>query len=326
MAPIYAIGDIHGNASILRQAYARIDEDARSLGIVRPQVVLLGDYVDRGSETRETIDLILANRARYDQIELMGNHDHWLSCFIENGCQDHELDEATLWVHNSPSVTLKSYGLSFIKPQILADSESVRRALVSVIPQSHREFLQSRPLSHRVGGTVFVHAGIDPERDWEGQQNDPWVLLWNRPLSGGDSSLMGPDWDPQETHGFSLIHGHFRRLLPEARPGRLNLDTSAFFSHHLAVARVDPENGRYQILPVAGTTFYNILYQLLQHRLEGGAEARQYTEIWDQSAGESQLRFCRYVEGMLNLGRQSIDQDTRRAANETYLAYERYRT
>lgn len=321
MSYVYVIGDIHGNDAILAQAYARIAADGQAHGVSRPRVVLLGDYIDRGPRSRQVIDLILAQRARFDQIELRGNHDDWFNHFLTEGAGGEAMDPAGLWIQNSPTVTCQSYGVPVIKPQLLQDPERVRKALLAAMPRAHREFFQGLPLHHREGKWLCVHAGIDPARTWEEQQQDKWALLWNRAGDESTPSLMG-SVDPRVTHGFAVAHGHFRRLLPERRPGRVNLDTSAYQMHHLAIARIDPEQDECDLLPVVGAPFFTQLGQLLHYRAHGG-DLRPYAELLDERSLDvgAALRFNGYVESLLGYGRTAADPELRNAALATLSLY-----
>jgi serine/threonine protein phosphatase 1 len=320
MPYLYVIGDIHGNDWILAQAYARIAADAQALGVARPRVVLLGDYIDRGPRSRQVVDLILAQRARCDQIELRGNHDDWFETYLTEGVKGDD-GPARLWMHNSPTVTCQSYGVPVIKPQLLQEPERVRKALLAAIPRPHREFFQGLALHHREGRWLFVHAGIDPSRTWEDQKTDKWTLLWNRSGDEGTPSLMGES-DPRISHGFSVAHGHFRRLLPELRPGRLNLDTTAYQMYHLAVARIDPAQDECDFLPVVGAPFFVQLGQLLHFRAHGG-DLRPYAELLtpDSMIPGASVRFNAYVESLLGFGRAAADPEVKAAADAALQLY-----
>src|SRR5260370_15687046 len=75
---IYAISDIHGCADLLQKMFTVIDRDLANAGSIRAIQVFLGDYIDRGPESRQTIDL-LVNRSRdYETVFLKGNHEAFL--------------------------------------------------------------------------------------------------------------------------------------------------------------------------------------------------------------------------------------------------------
>ncbi|MCZ6863143.1 MAG: metallophosphoesterase, partial [Alphaproteobacteria bacterium] len=80
---IYAVGDVHGRHDLLTRLLERIFEDAASYETT-PKIVFLGDYIDRGEQVRETIDLLIELAAGPDAetIFLMGNHEHMLLRFL----------------------------------------------------------------------------------------------------------------------------------------------------------------------------------------------------------------------------------------------------
>jgi len=72
---IYAIGDIHGCLDLLNELLARINADIALRPTVRPVYVFLGDYIDRGSSSRETIDRLIEHAATHESVFLKGNHE-----------------------------------------------------------------------------------------------------------------------------------------------------------------------------------------------------------------------------------------------------------
>ena len=75
-SPIYAIGDIHGQLAMLEQALALIEAD----GGADARIVFLGDYTDRGSDSRGVIErLVQGQAAGRNWVFLKGNHDRMFS-------------------------------------------------------------------------------------------------------------------------------------------------------------------------------------------------------------------------------------------------------
>ena len=82
---VYALSDIHGCADLLDRAFDRIDSDVAQHHVARVGLVFLGDYVDRGPDSRRVIDLILATAAESDfwgVTALKGNHEQALVQFL----------------------------------------------------------------------------------------------------------------------------------------------------------------------------------------------------------------------------------------------------
>ena len=88
------IGDIHGHCDELVVLLKKLGYEERN-GVFRypgneRTVVFLGDYVDRGSQVRETINLVRSMRDAGSAVALMGNHEfNALSFWHENGVGGH---------------------------------------------------------------------------------------------------------------------------------------------------------------------------------------------------------------------------------------------
>ena len=76
---IYAVSDIHGRADLLRDVFAAIDHHLAHAGPARTLHVFLGDYIDRGPASRQTIDLLIERSRRHESIFLKGNHEAFCS-------------------------------------------------------------------------------------------------------------------------------------------------------------------------------------------------------------------------------------------------------
>ena len=72
---IYAVGDIHGRLDLLDQLLALTNTDIALRPTVRPVYVFLGDYIDRGSSSRETIDRLIEHGDQQESVFLKGNHE-----------------------------------------------------------------------------------------------------------------------------------------------------------------------------------------------------------------------------------------------------------
>src|ERR1700732_3262321 len=103
---IYAIGDIHGRADLLRQLHRLIHEDAYRRQAPRNVVVYLGDYVDRGDESPAVIDLLLDEPLpSFESIYIKGNHEESLLRFLEDTAV------GPAWLFYGGAQTLLSYGV-----------------------------------------------------------------------------------------------------------------------------------------------------------------------------------------------------------------------
>jgi serine/threonine protein phosphatase 1 len=200
----YAVGDIHGCDRKLRELFKICMEHSED----RPfQFVLLGDYIDRGDDSRAVIEWLISAQAIMPQqlLCLRGNHEDLLAQAVR-GTQDDE-DQ---WLMNGGDKTLASYGVGRSRD----------------IPEAHRTWMLDLPLLFRDEHRLYVHAGIIPGVPLRQQPRD--ALLWIR-----DEFLSSP-----ADHGFLIVHGHtpLRTGRPDLRRNRLNLDTGACFGGPLTAA------------------------------------------------------------------------------------------
>jgi serine/threonine protein phosphatase 1 len=129
---VYAIGDVHGRADLLKSLFALIDADLARRPSARTLQIMLGDYIDRGPASREVIDLILARAAQHEVVALKGNHD----AFVPQA-----LDPAAMgdWLMMDGVETLASYGLTSanVTRSRLSD---LARAFATALPESLSNF------------------------------------------------------------------------------------------------------------------------------------------------------------------------------------------
>ncbi|HUF55805.1 MAG TPA: metallophosphoesterase [Thermohalobaculum sp.] len=216
--PVYAVGDVHGRADLLARLLARIDEDRAARG--GGEVVFLGDYIDRGDQSREVLDLVVGRAAGAEPpVCLMGNHERMLLDFVD------EPESGRRWLRFGGLQTLMSYGVKVLGQA--GDLTPARDALVEAMGP-HLAFLKSRlDLSHRSGNVLFVHAAADPAAEPGNQPEE--TLLWGAP---GFESTPRAD-------GVWVVHGHTVVSSPRAVAGRIAVDTGAYFSGRLTAARID---------------------------------------------------------------------------------------
>jgi serine/threonine protein phosphatase 1 len=212
---IYAVADIHGRADLLNALLERIDSHLRAFPIARPIQVFLGDYIDRGPQSREVLGLLIERRRRCDMICLRGNHETLALRFLgdPSGLSD--------WSRVGGCDTLLSYGVSLAKGGGQCAQRKAATAFRHALPDGHRQFLQDLPLSFTSGDFFFVHAGVRPGIPLE--QQDERDLLWIR-----QDFLMH-----QGDFGKVVIHGHTPTLEPDVRPNRINIDTGAYATGRL---------------------------------------------------------------------------------------------
>jgi serine/threonine protein phosphatase 1 len=218
---IYAIGDVHGRADLLKALLLQIDVDAILYPSCRPVVVLLGDYIDRGPASKEVVELLSGQGHTKEMVFLKGNHDTFVQRFLNDPAV---LDE---WRLCGGLETLVSYGLT---PSISPDfheQKRLARELAASIPNRHLEFLKSLSPSYVCGDFLFVHAGIRPGVAIRKQtEND---LLWIR-----EEFLSC-----QDRFEKFVVHGHTPVRTIDIRPNRINIDTGAFATGRLTCVAIE---------------------------------------------------------------------------------------
>jgi len=220
---IYAVGDIHGRADLLARLHRAILADAAGEvggagpGPARRLVVYIGDYVDRGLQSREVIDLLLDSPLPgFEAVHLKGNHEDMMLRFLADSAG------GPPWLDNGGLATLASYGVGAPPPpHDAAVLEDLRHRLAAALPPRHREFLATLVPCHEEGDYLFVHAGIRPGAPAAAQRDED--MMWIR-----DDFL-----DSRADHGHVVVHGHSIHYQPEQRPNRIGIDTGAFTTGRL---------------------------------------------------------------------------------------------
>jgi len=207
---IYAVSDVHGCADLLRRVFSAIDLHLSRAGPARALHVFLGDYIDRGPASQETIDLLIERSLRHETIFLKGNHEQ----FLFEVLQDPTRLEA--WKDYGGFQTLMSYGIS---PSLKPDPDEQRelvQALKNAMPPHHLQFFRSLRTNFICGDFFFVHAGVKPGVPLRRQRQED--LLWIR------DEFLQSDQD----FGKFVVHGHTPVPGPDIRPNRINIDTGAY--------------------------------------------------------------------------------------------------
>ncbi len=213
---VYAVGDIHGRADLLDALHQTILTDAGAAGEPARTIVYLGDYVDRGPDSRKVLDILIHGPLPgFQAIHLMGNHEDMMLRFLDGPA-------TPLWLVNGGDATARSYGVTLPASASGPDAiEAIRAGLDVALPDGHRRFLENLRPFHIAGDYLFVHAGIRPGVPLDDQS--PAELMWIR-----DRFLSSED-----DHGYVVVHGHTITEHPEVRTNRIGIDTGAFFTDQL---------------------------------------------------------------------------------------------
>jgi len=211
---VYAIGDIHGRRDLLERIELAVAEDlSRSSRLVRPIVVYLGDYVDRGIASRQVLEHLARNEILegMPRVLLRGNHDLWFREFLRG----EPIGES--WLQFGGEATLLSYGVP-LDPK-LAPGQRLSKAaeiLADRVPPTHLALLDGLEAAFALGDYFFCHAGIRPGIPLARQSESDlcWIrepfLSWS-----GDNEKI-------------VVHGHTIAEQPQLRRNRIGIDTGAY--------------------------------------------------------------------------------------------------
>jgi serine/threonine protein phosphatase 1 len=205
MSLTYVIPDVHGRYDLLCEGLSDISAHSQgSAGVI----VMLGDYVDKGPDSKQVIDRLLSGVADgWNLVALKGNHDAMMVEALRDP------SKMAAWMEKGGDAALASYG---------GDPAAV--------PQSHIAWLDQLRLMHVDTHRLYVHAGVDPDISLA-RQNEA-TLLWKR-YPKGFSGGFG------ELH---VVHGHDN--FPEGPllyQGRTNLDTLAWRTGRLTIGVFDDD-------------------------------------------------------------------------------------
>ncbi|MBW1916883.1 MAG: serine/threonine protein phosphatase [Deltaproteobacteria bacterium] len=208
MSQIYVIGDIHGCLGPLKRLMAKVKPD-----LDHHKLIFIGDYIDRGPDSRRVIDYIIHLKKHYPPeniICLMGNHERMFLDFL-NG------DNQLLFLINGGRATLESYwGENW---------ENQPRQL----PSEHWEFFQQLKLIYETEDYIFVHGGLKPGIPLAEQQEED--VLWIR-----EEFLICLD-----DFGKRVIFGHTPFPKPFVWPNKIGIDTGAVYGNYLTCLKLPEE-------------------------------------------------------------------------------------
>lgn len=223
---IYAIGDVHGCAGRLIELHRLIAADLQSQPAVRPLLVHLGDYIDRGRESATVVRLLASGPvlAGVPMVNLRGNHEQMMLDALSGSRRAVEH-----WLDNNAETTLRSWGTSATRP--------VSEWNAALTPSDHA-FVSNLPLHHQVDGYLFVHAGVRPGVTLARQTAED--MLWIRE---GFLDWRGPMLPEQPE--LAVVHGHTPEDRPTVARHRIGIDTGAVKGGPLTCAILEGRSVRF---------------------------------------------------------------------------------
>jgi serine/threonine protein phosphatase 1 len=224
----FAIGDVHGRADLLDRLCARIEAEAerlRAAGRAPPIVIGLGDYVDRGLQSKQVLDLLASGRPRGCERRLLrGNHEQAMLAFLADPVG------MAAWLEHGGAETLASFG---VRPPNRATSEAelggCAAAFGRALGHERLALIQGLETYLVLGDYLFVHAGVRPDLALDRQTED--TFLWVR----------APFLDSDKRLPWVVVHGHTPADAPYKDRRRIGLDTGAYITGRLGYARFEGE-------------------------------------------------------------------------------------
>jgi serine/threonine protein phosphatase 1 len=219
----YAVGDIHGRADLLAVMLERLEREHPTPDPAAPPIVVfLGDYVDRGPDSRRVIDMLLEPRPRgFERRFLIGNHESMLLAFLEDPVEHRH------WLTQGGMATLGSYGVpvppAVANRAVLTEAGEIFR---QNLPRTHLNFLHSLERFVVLGDYAMVHAGVDPGKRLDSQTDKD--LLWIR-----KKFLLG-----RRRFDYMVVHGHTPIDAPYKDDRRIGVDTGAYASGRLTAVKL----------------------------------------------------------------------------------------
>jgi serine/threonine protein phosphatase 1 len=219
---VYAVGDIHGRADLLEALLRLIEGDAQAAEARTRTLIFLGDYVDRGPDSRGVIETLVSGLPQgFEAHFLKGNHEVLLLDFLDDPSR---LDG---WLLNDAETTMASYGVDIgALYRARARPAEWRDAFAASLPDAHLQFFRNLVLSVTRGDYLFVHAGVRPGVPLAAQTEDE--LVW----------IRRPFLDWAEPFEKFVVHGHTPGREPVTRTNRIGVDTGACFTGRLTALRL----------------------------------------------------------------------------------------
>lgn len=227
---VYAVGDVHGREDLLSTLLNHIQHDietGRKPSTI--DLIFLGDYIDRGHNSRGVLDLLTEIALPHTTITILrGNHEQILLDLLASA----NPDLCTKWLSYGGFETLASYGVPS-RTLYSSDASTIQSLLMQVMPPAHEALLHQAPLSIQIGDYFFAHAGVRPGTPLD--QQDPSDLLWIR-----EPFLSSP-----QNFGAVVVHGHSITNRVTNVPNRIGIDTGAYATGVLTAVVLEEEERRF---------------------------------------------------------------------------------
>lgn len=226
MSKIIAIGDIHGEIAKLQNLFDKLSINKNDT------LVFLGDYIDRGENSKGVIDYLINLSKDYNTVFLKGNHE---TLFLESyqhifGSSAWSMEAGKKvprifqsWMNNGGKASLQSYDDAAVQ-------EGYDNRAMHVMYETHCRFFNSLKLTYETDKYIFVHGYLSHEQDVEDQED--FLCLWSR---------YGDIW-PHKS-GKIVVCGHTPHPRPIDDTFKICIDTGSYKVDGYISALVIDENG-----------------------------------------------------------------------------------
>jgi serine/threonine protein phosphatase 1 len=225
---VYSIGDIHGRLDLYLQMLKMIFEDHQARSAMSAHIVILGDMIDRGPQSRELVRQLMSPPSWADVTALLGNHESALLSAL-----DGEQGMLELWLEHGGEATLASWGVSESAIRSRSDVDLLQSMRLALRPEE-LAWLRDLPESVAFGDYFFVHAGVRPGVPLNKQMTVD--KLWIR------RAFLQSD----QPHEAMIVHGHSITDDVDEKAYRIGIDTGAYRTGRLTALGL--EGGRRWIL------------------------------------------------------------------------------
>lgn len=194
-----AIGDVHGCSKTLAVLLDLIKSDEN---LISREIIFVGDYIDRGPDSKGVVDQIIEFSRIKKTINIRGNHEQMMLDVLEGG-------SSNTWQRNGGDQTLRSYGTTFSNPQL---------------PASHFHFYKNTRFYFDTEDFLFVHGGIAPNLSVADQlaiEEHHEDFLWER------SHLKAEYYAWEKT----VVFGHTPNSEPMQNEHMIGIDTGCVYKN-----------------------------------------------------------------------------------------------
>ena len=209
---LFVVGDVHGQITMLKELLKHWKPEEE-------QLLFLGDLADRGENSKATLEWARDLKEEHEAIVIKGNHDEMLERFLENPAE-----YVTLYYMNGGGMTVNSLlGRKANQQEFEVNAQEIKENYPWLLP-----FLKSLPLYHEWGNYLFVHAGVNMQKEnWRDSSSRDFVWIregfYDQPNHTGKTIIFGHTVTATLNKGFNNFD------IWESGDGLIGLDGGAVY-------------------------------------------------------------------------------------------------